>query len=85
MILLLNIAESERSFSHLNLIKKTNKTSSKVSQNLVLMIIGEKSTFEAPINYSNDLNTAVSVAFSIPSPVPSHRNYAAIKFQTKQN
>ena len=37
-----------------------------MSENLALMIIGEKRTFGAPINYSNELHTAVSVAFSVP-------------------
>ena len=43
----------------------------KVSQYLALVIIGEKSTFGAPINFSNEMHTAISVAFSVPSSVQS--------------
>ena len=38
-----------------------------MSQNFALVIIGEKPTFGAPIKYSNELHTAVSVAFCVPS------------------
>ena len=44
--------------------------SSKVGQNLALMI-REKSMFGAPISYSNELHTLVSVAFSVLSSVQS--------------
>ena len=36
---------------------------------MALAIIGEKPMFRAPINYSSELHTAVSVALSIPSSV----------------
>ena len=40
-----------------------------MSQNLALVIIGEKPMFGTPIIFSNELHTAVSVAFSVPSSV----------------
>ena len=43
----------------------------KVNQNFSHMKIGEKSTFEASINYVIELHTAVSIAFSVSSSVES--------------
>ena len=40
-----------------------------MSQNFALVIIREKTIFGAPINFSNELHTAVSVAFNVPSSV----------------
>ena len=38
---------------------------------MALVIIGEKRTFGVAINFLNELHTAVSVAFSVPSSVQS--------------
>ena len=51
-----------------------------MSQNLTLVIIGEKPTFGALINFSNELHTAVSVSFSVPSSVASRMAYTALTY-----
>ena len=63
---------------HAKLSWKSVKKLNKVSQNFVLVIIGDKSMFGAPINFSNELHTPVSVAFNIPSSVHSEMENTAL-------
>ena len=56
-----------------------------MSQNLALVIIREKPTLGGPTNFSNDLHTAVSVAFSLPSSLKSEMANTALIYSLTAN
>ena len=56
-----------------------------MSQNLALVIIGEKPMFNARINFSNELHTTASVPFSVPSSVQSEMANTAFIYSLTAN